>query len=298
MKYKLSVRLMTYMHSDFIDQAMKGILEQKIDFPIEIVVGDDFSDDDTLDKIKEYSGNEKIHIKILNRKIGDPYWTDRQKYGRLHNFKNIVDNCNGEYIALLDGDDSWINTDKLRKQVDFLDKNPEFNLVGHYAKAINIDTKTTFISGCHDKDIYTHVEIAHKNLRIPTSSIVFRNNVEIPNWFYKIYGGDRALIYLNSIKGKLKIMDFVGSLYNVHNGGIEQNFKGSKTDLAYRNITEDLIYYNEVEPKDSKRKLKRKIIWNLMYASIWEFKSLNFNKIFRNIGLAFKLKDYNQVNLK
>ena len=53
-KYKLSVRLMTYMHESFVNQAMDGIMMQKTDFKIEVVVGDDFSTDRTLEIIKSY----------------------------------------------------------------------------------------------------------------------------------------------------------------------------------------------------------------------------------------------------
>jgi glycosyltransferase involved in cell wall biosynthesis len=71
--YMLSIRLMTYMHASFIKDAMDGIMMQKTDFNLEVVVGDDFSTDGTLDIIKTYSDTEKIHIKILERKKGDDY---------------------------------------------------------------------------------------------------------------------------------------------------------------------------------------------------------------------------------
>ncbi len=52
--YKLSVRLITYNHSEFIEEALKGIDIQETDFDFEVVVGDDFSKDDTLLKIRNY----------------------------------------------------------------------------------------------------------------------------------------------------------------------------------------------------------------------------------------------------
>ena len=128
-KYKVSIRLMTYNHADYIKQAMDGIMMQKTDFVFEVVIGDDFSTDHTLDIIETYTSTDKIIIKILNRQIGDDYWKKRQEYGRLYNFINIVENCSGEYIALLDGDDYWIDPLKLQKQVEYLDKHLDVGLL-------------------------------------------------------------------------------------------------------------------------------------------------------------------------
>jgi glycosyltransferase involved in cell wall biosynthesis len=58
------------MHEAFIKEAMNGIMFQKTDFKIEVVVGDDFSTDRTLEIIQSYQDTENIHIKILDRKLG------------------------------------------------------------------------------------------------------------------------------------------------------------------------------------------------------------------------------------
>ncbi|WP_431137279.1 glycosyltransferase [Psychroserpens mesophilus] len=128
-EYKLSIRLMTYMHESFIKEAMDGIMMQKINFKVEVVVGDDFSTDRTLDIIKSYQNTKQIHIKILQRQKGDAYWKKRQELGRLYNFVNILENCTGNYIALLDGDDYWVDPLKLQKQVDFLEANQAYGVV-------------------------------------------------------------------------------------------------------------------------------------------------------------------------
>src|SRR5690606_15395238 len=118
--YTVSVRLMTFNHAPFIREAIESILMQKTNFFVEVVVGDDFSTDSTLDILKQYESTENIHIKILERRIGDQYWQKRQRHGRFYNFYSILENCNGKYIALLDGDDYWTDPLKLQKQIDFL----------------------------------------------------------------------------------------------------------------------------------------------------------------------------------
>lgn len=120
----VSVRLMTYNHARFIRQALDGIFAQQTSFPIEVVVGDDFSTDETLEIIQSYQSTSRITIRILNRIKGDSYWKRRQEYGRFYNFIDIVNHCKGKYTAILDGDDYWTNPNKLQQQVDFLEANP------------------------------------------------------------------------------------------------------------------------------------------------------------------------------
>ena len=127
--YKVSIRLMTYQHEATIRQALDSILMQETDFPVEVVIGDDLSTDGTPEIIRSYASTEKIHLKVLDRHQGDAYWTERQKCGRLYNFEDIVRNCSGRYIALLDGDDYWLDPLKLQKQVDFLDAHPDAGMV-------------------------------------------------------------------------------------------------------------------------------------------------------------------------
>ena len=81
---------MTFMHERFIKQAMDGIMMQKTNFKFEVVVGDDFSADRTLEIIKSFKNTESIDIKILKREKEEEYWQKRQKMGKLYNFTNIL----------------------------------------------------------------------------------------------------------------------------------------------------------------------------------------------------------------
>jgi hypothetical protein len=41
--------------------------------------------------------------------------------------------CYGEYVAILEEDDYWTSVDKLQRQVDLLDKHPDYALCCHRA---------------------------------------------------------------------------------------------------------------------------------------------------------------------
>lgn len=132
---KVSVLLITYNHEKFIEEAIESILMQKTNFKFELIIGEDCSTDNTRNIVEKYK--EKYPDKIvlsLQEKNG----------GTSRNIRASLKKCQGEYIALLEGDDYWIDENKLQKQVDFLDNNPDCTLCGHGYKRYYEETKEFF----------------------------------------------------------------------------------------------------------------------------------------------------------
>jgi hypothetical protein len=53
--------------------------------------------------------------------------------GATKSLQDTLAACHGQYIALLEGDDFWTCDDKLQKQTDFLDANPDCAISCHRA---------------------------------------------------------------------------------------------------------------------------------------------------------------------
>jgi glycosyltransferase involved in cell wall biosynthesis len=53
----VSISCLTYNHEKFIKDAIDGFLKQKTSIPIEMIIHDDASTDDTVDIIREYEKN-------------------------------------------------------------------------------------------------------------------------------------------------------------------------------------------------------------------------------------------------
>lgn len=227
---------MTYNHEQFIIDCMKGIDIQCVNFNIKVVIGDDFSTDNNLELIKKFiasSKNKNINYVILDRKKGDDYYLERQKKGRIYNHLNIINNCSGKYIALLDGDDYWTDPYKLQKQVDFLEDNSDFSICFHNVSIDNgnHDLKPFYSDKWGEGDINGRkppmqvtgiLDVAESNY-LHTLSIVFRRYELTHNELALIersQAGDWPLTMLNARNGKIRYMPDVMGVYRVHEGGV------------------------------------------------------------------------------
>lgn len=117
---KVSVCITTYNLEPYICQTLDSVLCQETSFDYEVIVGDDFSTDRTREILLQYKEQypDKIVLHFQKENVG----VNRNDYDLIHLAK-------GKYIAWCDGDDYWLTKDKLQKQVDILDANPEFSCV-------------------------------------------------------------------------------------------------------------------------------------------------------------------------
>lgn len=134
---KVSVCITTYNLESYIAQTLDSILRQETSFDYEVIVGDDFSTDRTREILLQYKAQypDKIVLHFQEKNVG----VNRNDYDLIHLAK-------GEYVAWCDGDDYWLTKDKLQKQVDILDANPEYSCVHtHWVDCYECDgTKSNF----------------------------------------------------------------------------------------------------------------------------------------------------------
>ena len=129
---KVSVLCAAYNHEEYLRQTLDSFLNQKTDFPFEVLVNDDASTDSTGDIIREYAAKYPDVIR--------PFYQKENLYSRRINLYDVVffPACRGEYIAVCEGDDYWNDPEKLQLQVNWLDTHPEYsacvhNSIGHFA---------------------------------------------------------------------------------------------------------------------------------------------------------------------
>ena len=108
---KISIMVAAYNVEKYIERCMDSLVNQTLR-DIEIIVVNDGSTDETLNKILQYSRNDKRVIVI-----------DKENEGLIEARKSGIENSNGEYLLFVDGDD-WIAEDTCEKL---------------YSKAISLD---------------------------------------------------------------------------------------------------------------------------------------------------------------
>jgi len=209
----VSVCCMTYNQEKYIKETLLSILNQKTNFEFEIIIHDDASKDDTVSIIKELAKNNK-QIKPIFQK------ENKHSQGILIWYKYMFPICQGNYIALCDGDDYWTDPYKLQKQVDFLETAPEYGISCHEAK-IYFENENKFKSTLEWKipKVTSIRELSKWNM-ITTNSVVLRNDFNMPEWSYNLPIGDWPL-YISQLKNR-KIYRFPEemSVYRVHENGI------------------------------------------------------------------------------
>jgi glycosyltransferase involved in cell wall biosynthesis len=205
---KVSVSVITYNHRHCVARAIDSVLQQQVDFPYEIIIGDDCSSDGTQALLREY---QQQHPEVIQLILHPRRYAGVA--GRLNNITNLYA-CRGQYIAMLDGDDYWISPDKLRTQVNFLERHPDYVMTFHDARFVSDDPSFTpyYQSETHDiltsGATYTYRDIV-EGWFIQTSTLLFRNRLigEFPEWFWHIYSADYALQLLVAQYGKIKYLE-------------------------------------------------------------------------------------------
>lgn len=209
----VSVHMITYNQGRYIASAIEGVIMQKTNFAFELVIGEDNSRDNTKNIINSYVKDYPDIIKPIFRS---------NNIGSMNNWIDTFKQCRGRYIAICEGDDYWTDPNKLQKQVDFLEANPDFAICFHNARKLiqkTGDDSSLFFNN-PSKDVFTVTDIIKKNF-IPTLTCVFRNKLfkEFPDWYYDAFPGDWPLHILNAQFGKIKYIDEIMGVYRIHDGG-------------------------------------------------------------------------------
>jgi len=237
---KVSVSIITYNHEKYIGKAIDSVLEQQTDFDYEIIIGDDCSTDSTKKILQEYQNKHPKKIQLIlhpQRYKGIP--------GRLNNITNLYA-CRGKYVAMLDGDDYWLDTGKLQSQVDFMDSHKDYVAVSN--DAIKVNTHNKFIGGYYSDThsiLKEDASLSHKHVLqagwclTQTSSLLFRNKIlgDFPDWFWNIVSADYGLILLLSKHGNIKYFKKARTAYRIHQDSFTAKHYVSK-DMLLKKVRE------------------------------------------------------------
>lgn len=231
----VTVRCITFNHVEFIEQAIEGFLSQRTTFPVEILIHDDASTDGTADVVRAYQSKYPHLIKTI---LQTENQTSKGAVGKQFARQCMVEQTEGEYIALCDGDDHWTDPLKLQKQVSVLERDSTFSMSFCNLRVCYDDSEQkahdAYQEASHPRADGRITVFAHPRERtsladlmkgnyVHTPGVVFRNWIRdegYPDYMADVTIGDWPLHLFTATKGDLHYSRDVMGVYRVHAGGM------------------------------------------------------------------------------
>jgi len=239
--FLVSVRCFTFNHSSYIKSTFDGFTSQQTNFPFVCIIVDDASTDGEPDVIKQYY-NENFNIAdktiVKYQETADytlmfaqhktnkncyfavyllkynHYSIKKNKFPYISEYNDVV-----KYNALCEGDDYWIDSSKLQKQVDFMESHDDYSMCFHNSKVLNeTDQKRTLVP-IRDRE-YSADELFEEWI-VPTASILQRHDVQIKILEDKnIINGDINIVLNACAHGKVRGFSDVMAVYRIQCNGL------------------------------------------------------------------------------
>ena len=215
---KATVMIITYNHAKYIAQAIESVLSQQTDFPFAIHVIDDCSTDGAQEIIRDYAARYPGVVKpFINKKNIGRKVTQK-------NFYRGFSTLDGDYCAILEGDDYWAVTDRLQKHVAFLEENRDF-------AACAMNTLKVYEDGSKEPHLFMppYPHEAHEIGELimlasffHASSLTFRNvfRGKVPRYLRSPLSCDIFITIAHAQFGKIRYFPEVGSVYRAHPAGL------------------------------------------------------------------------------
>lgn len=225
---KVSAVIITHNRKKMLSNAIRSVLNQTYN-NIELIVVNDNSTDGTKEYLQDLLKKEEIKVININ-----------EAHSRGGGYaRNVgIRNSTGNYIAFLDDDDVW-NSQKIQKQVSFLDKNPSYGMV--YCRRIDKDysSDTQKLESTKGKMSGNLSNTCFTKTVCTSSSMMVRKEI-----FYNIGGFDEKLQFWQDFELNIRIAHYtligflneplmVYSLGNNDKGKLTNKFTGWWNSINY-----------------------------------------------------------------
>lgn len=284
-KIRVSIICTVYNHEKYIEKALEGFLMQKTNFEYEILIHEDASTDNSANIIKKYEEKYKDKIRVIYRK-------ENQYSKGISPSKFLYEISKGDYLAICEGDDYWIDENKLQKQVEFLENNQEYSATYHNVFVVDSNgekLKKNLLWPIEESHNVTISDLEEKiTLCGQTASIVCKNFWREWNEYEKNKylncrsNGDRKLSLIFTLMGKVYFFKDIMSCYRkvtTHGDSYSAKTRGKNTTFHSYNSLIDL----------------KKLALNLFD---YDYKIDRHLKDCLFTALVFMIKNPNKENLK
>jgi glycosyltransferase involved in cell wall biosynthesis len=249
---RVSVLVTVYNLEKYVAQTIESVLEQETDFKFEILLGDDGSDDGTVDIVKAFISRYPGRIELYE----NPREKDK-KYNRVErsaaNRLGLLAKAKGKYCCFLDGDDYYIDKKKLQRQADILDDpaNADCVICAHNLYLSYEDGRMEPLSSAK-KERKISLKEYWTMMFIQANAMMFRNIYadNVPGERLAATFDDNNIVFWLMQHGKMYyIPEFMGAYRQV------EGSSWSAIDLLKRSASNMVGYSVEMEVAPDLRKL-------------------------------------------
>lgn len=210
---KVCVATVTYNQEAYIAQTIESVLGQECPFDVEMVIGEDCSTDRTREIVQEYADLYPGRIRLL---------LAEQNLGPQRNYVRVLEACDGDYIATLDGDDYWTASDKLATQVAFMEEHRDCTVCFHGVSVVRDDNSVARRHPPPGLSSFLGVGDVLRGNLIASCSLLFRRSAipfPLPDWFHTVKVGDFPITVMAAAKGCVGYIDRTMAVYRQHGSG-------------------------------------------------------------------------------
>lgn len=242
----VSVLCCCYNHEAFIRKALEGFVSQKVNFKFEVIVADDASTDNTRAIIIEYAEKypDLFHCILRDKNVGIG-----------NNYYDALQHVNGKYLAICDGDDYWVDNEKLQRQVDYMEAHPdctvccasfirhEYNEDGVIEVPFVVENyiKTQIST----KGMYTFKDLLYcRFIASCTTMLRWQYKGRVPAFLRHYPVIDFPLALLHAAGGRIGVMHgYYPSVYNVYQKSLTNSDSGEKLQTLNNCILREVDQY-------------------------------------------------------
>lgn len=265
MEYEIGVSISctVFNHSKYLRECLDGFVNQKTNFKYEVLIHDDASTDDSQAIIQEYEEKYPDIIKPIYQT--ENQWSKKVKLNKMYQMPRV----RGKYLAVCEGDDFWCDENKLQRQYDIMEANPNCHLCLHAVQTVNEDSSLAdivipafkFETGIIERNDFVKLAIA-KEAPFQTTSY-FRRTKDVMEYVYNPPKFEEVVDV-----GDVPILLYFGSLGDV--------YYDANIYSCYRRMSAG--GWTETISKDKNKVYKHYLSMIEMYRAFNDFTSQEFNQ--------------------
>lgn len=238
---KVSFIVISYNEKRYINEAINSILDLNIDYDYEIIIGDDGSNDGSIEIINDLKNKYPDIIKffVMDRPEG---LTGKNVIGAIrcsNVIKKGVEIAKGEYLLLLSADDYYVDKNFVNDAIKYMDDNNKYVALIHDGYNLNKNKKNEYFD--YPNKLFWSREYIH------ISNFFIRRTTELKNNLLDYFCDDTGMLYSILSTGEVKYTNKKVHEYRVNENGIMKS--SDFNELMFM----ELMLYQDILNKNDKK---------------------------------------------